>query len=47
MTALVIEEMAKGKTIPNLIWRSLAGFSDLLTVKLQREAEGGLGKLGS
>ena len=32
--ALVLEKKAQGRTIPNLIWRSLAGFSDLLTVTL-------------
>ena len=26
MTALVLEEKAQGKTIPNLLWRNLAGF---------------------
>ena len=47
MAALGLEEMAQGKTIPNLLWRSLAGFSDLLTVTLSKGAEGGLGKVGT
>ena len=37
MRALVLEEMAQGKTIPNLIWRNLAGFSHLLTLHFKRD----------
>ena len=32
--ASILEEAVQGKRIPYLIWRSLAGFSDLLTVSL-------------
>ena len=38
--ALVLEETVKGKRIAYLIWRSLAGFSELLTVTLLKGAEG-------
>ena len=34
VTALVLEETVQRKTIPILIWRGLAGFSDLLIVTL-------------
>ena len=32
--ASVLEDTVQGKRIPYLIWRGLAGFSDLLTVTL-------------
>ena len=45
--ASVLEETVQGKRIPDLIWRGLAGFSDLLTVTLKKGAEGGLEKIGT
>ena len=47
MRALVLEEMAQGNTIPSLIWHSLTGFSDLLTVTLKKGPESELEKRGS
>ena len=47
VTASVLEETVQGKIIIYLIWRGLAGFSDLLTVILKKEADGGLGKVGT
>ena len=47
MTALVLEETVPGRRIAYLIWRSLAGLSDLLPVKLEKGAENALEKVGS
>ena len=38
MAVLDLEEMAQGKTIPNLLWRSVAGFSDILTTEFDQLA---------
>ena len=45
MTALILRGATQEKTIALLLWASVAGFSDLLTEILQKDAEGGLGTL--
>ena len=45
MTALVFGEIDRGRICERLLLGSVAGFSDLLTETLQKEAEGELGKL--
>ena len=47
MTASILEEAVQGKRIAYFNWRTLAGFFDLVSVTLQKRAEGGLGKVGS